>query len=254
MEEALVIVLGLIFGSFLNVVIHRVPQNQSIVKPRSYCPVCQTAIKYYDNIPVVSYFILGGKCRYCQAAISIRYPLIEMFTAFTFWLCYFFFWHHLVYAVFASLFLWLIIALAVIDLIHMILPDELTLAGAAVFFIYSFFNPRITAVEAFATAFGSALLLTGIYFFYLKVRKIEALGFGDIKMMLLLGAFLGLNNLVVAIVVASLSGLLVGIFFIIFKGKDLKMKLPFGTFLSLGSYVSVFWGSEILRAIKSLYM
>jgi len=254
MEEIIILVFGLVVGSFLNVVIHRLPLEQSIVKPGSHCPACQKEIKFYDNIPVISYFILGGKCRNCKKEISIRYPLIELFTGFSFWLAYFFYNGDLVYTGFTILFLCLLIALALIDLGHMILPDELTLGGTVIFLVYSFFNPRITPVDAFATALGSALILMGLYYFYLKVKKIEGLGFGDIKMMLLLGAFLGLNKLVVAIVLASFSGLIVGVFFIIFKGKDLKFKLPFGTFLAFGSYVSVFWGAEILRAIKSLYI
>lgn len=254
MEEIIAIILGLIFGSFLNVVIYRLPLEKSIVKPGSYCPGCGVPIKFYDNIPVLSYFLLAGKCRRCKGEISLRYPMVEIFTALTFWLSYFYFGVDLVYAAFTCLFLCLLITLALIDLWHMILPDELTLGGAVVFLIYSFFNPRLTAVDAFATAFGAALVLLGLYYFYLKVKKIEGLGFGDIKMVLLLGAFLGLDRMLVAIIIASLSGLLVGLFFIIFKGKDLKLKLPFGTFLGIGSYVSVFWGPQILRALKSLYL
>jgi leader peptidase (prepilin peptidase)/N-methyltransferase len=135
----------------------------------------------------------------------------------------------------------------------MILPDELTLGGAVLFFLYSFFNPRLTTANAVIASFGSALIFTGLYYFYLKVKKIEGLGFGDIKMMLLLGAFLGINKLLIAVLLASLSGLIVGIFFIIFKGKTLKLKLPFGTFLGAGSYISLFWGEKLLRAIQSLY-
>lgn len=254
MEEIVLILFGLIIGSFLNVVISRLPVKKSIIKPRSSCPSCSKLIKFYDNIPVISYILLGGKCRHCKEEISIRYPLIEAFTAFSFWLSYFYFGSDLLYTAFTILFLCLLLALAVIDLLFMILPDELTLGGAFVFLAYSFFNPYVTTANAVAAAFGSVLIFTGLYYFYLKVKKIEGLGFGDIKMMLLLGAFLGLSNLLVAILIASLCGLIVGIFYILFKGKTLKLKLPFGTFLSLGSYISLFWGREILRFIQSLYI
>jgi leader peptidase (prepilin peptidase)/N-methyltransferase len=145
------------------------------------------------------------------------------------------------------------IALAAIDLEHMILPDELTLGGAALFFVYSFFNPEVGQLDAVLSGLGAALFFAALFFFYLKVRKIEGLGFGDVKMALLMGLFLGLHRLAVAILLASLSGLLVGIFFIVFKKKNLKLALPFGPFLALGSYASLFWGGAILDWIGSLW-
>jgi leader peptidase (prepilin peptidase)/N-methyltransferase len=228
------------------------PREQSIVKPRSHCPACGKTIKFYDNVPVLSYLALAGKCRYCKARISFIYPLVELFTAFTFWLSYWYYAALPVHTGFTILFLCLLLALASIDLKHMILPLELSIGGAVVFLAYSFFNPLLTPVDSFATAFGAALVFLGIYVFYLKVRKIEGLGQGDIWMMLLLGAFLGLSKLVVAVMVASFAGLLVGLYFIIFKKKDMKLALPFGTFLSLGSYISVFWGLDILRFLQLL--
>lgn len=252
-EEIILILFGLIIGSFLNVVISRLPERKSIVTPRSHCPSCKKPIKFYDNIPVISYILLGGKCRNCKGVISLRYPLIEAFTAFSFWLAYFYFGVD-VYTAFAILFVCLLIALAVIDFTHMILPDELTLGGALIFFVYSFFNPHVTPANALIAALGSALIFTGLYYFYLKVKKIEGLGFGDVKMMLLLGTFLGLNKLLIGVLIASLSGLVVGLFYIIFKGKNLKLKLPFGTFLGIGCYASLFWGEPLLRLIQSIYI
>ncbi len=253
MEEIILILFGLVMGSFLNVVIYRLPLEQSIIKPRSHCPACNTMIRFYDNIPVISYIILGGKCRYCRAKISLIYPLVEAFTAFSFWLAWYYFGILPVYAGFSILFICLLLALAIIDLRHMILPLELTIGGAVVFLAYSFFNPVLTPLNAIGAAFGGAAAFAALYFFYLKFRKIEGLGQGDIWMIILLGSFLGVNKMVIAILLASLSGLMVGLFFIIFKKKDLKLALPFGTFLSLGSYVSLFWGEDILRLIQSLY-
>jgi len=253
MEEILLILFGLIIGSFLNVVIHRLPIEKSIYKPRSYCPQCNQNIKFYDNIPVISFIILEGKCRSCKAKISLQYPLVEIFTALTFWLSYsFYFSASPVYTVFTIIFLCIIMVLAIIDFKHMILPDELTIGGGVLFLTYSFFNPIITYKNAFISAFGSFLVFALLYFFYLKVRKIEGLGFGDVKMMVLLGAFLGIHKLLIAVFLASLSGIIIGFIFIIFKGKDLKTKLPFGTFLGFGTYISVFWGDNIWRFIQSL--
>jgi len=253
MEEVFLIIFGLIIGSFLNVVIYRLPLEKSIVKPRSHCPACNTTIKFYDNIPVVSYILLRGKCRHCRAGISPIYPAVEAITGFNFWLSYVYFGQQPLYTAASILFICLLLSLALIDLKHMILPLELTIGGAAVFLIYSFFNPVISPIEAFGTAAGGALVFAAIYYLYLKVREIEGLGQGDIWMMLLLGSFLGINKLVIAVLLASFSGLIVGMFFIIFKKKDLKMALPFGTFLSLGSYISLFWGDEILKLIQSIY-
>jgi len=247
------IVFGLIVGSFLNVVIYRLPLGKSLVKPGSYCVQCNTPIKPYDNIPVISYVILGGRCRKCKSKISAIHPFIEGLTAFVFWLSYSYFFNYSIhYTIMTVIFLSVLISLVFIDLFHMILPDELTVGGAVVFLIYSFFNPRLSVLNSFATAFGGAIFFAALYFFYLKVRKIEGLGFGDVKMMLLLGAFLGIAKTVVAVMMASLSGLIVGVFFIVFHKKDLKFALPFGTFLGLGSFLSLFWGEKILLFIRGV--
>lgn len=245
MEEILSIVLGLIVGSFLNVVIHRLPLKQEIVFRPSHCPRCQAAIPFYLNIPLLSYIVLLGRCRSCRAPIAPRYPLVEALTAFSFWLACRMFGTSL-HAAAVAAFLSLLIALAFIDLEHMILPDELTLGGAALFFAYSFFHPEITPVEAILSGLGGALFFAALFYAYLKVRKIEGLGFGDVKMALLLGLFLGARRLVAAVFLASLSGLLVGLVIIVCKRKNLKLALPFGPFLALGAYIALFWGEALL--------
>jgi len=253
MEEIFLILFGLIVGSFLNVVIYRFPLKMSIVKPRSFCPNCKERIKYFDNLPVFSFFMLLGKCRYCKTRISWQYPAVEILTALGFLFAYKKFGDSPHYTTSVIVFICILIVLALIDLKHMILPDELTIGGAILFLLFSFVNPKISVFDAFASAFGAALLFAGIYFFYIKVRKIEGIGFGDVKMMLLLGGFLGLKKLAVAVLLASVSGLLVGLFFIIFKKKSLKFALPFGTFLALGSFISVFWGDQILKYLQIIY-
>ncbi len=253
MEAALTVIFGLIIGSFLNVVIHRLPRKEDIVFRPSHCPHCQAAIPFYLNVPLLSYIVLLGRCRSCRKRISPRYPLVEALTGFSFWLAVNRYGLSL-HAVANSVFLCLLIVLAAIDLKHMILPDELTYGGAAVFFIYSFFNPEITQLDALLSGLGAALFFVSLYHIYLKLRKVEGLGFGDVKMALFMGFFLGLRRLVVAIFLASLVGLLVGMFFIVFKKKNFKLALPFGPFLALGSYVSLFFGDAILAWMGSLWL
>lgn len=254
MEEIIAIIAGLIFGSFLNVVIYRLPLEKSIVSPGSSCPECGAPLRFYDNIPVISYLLLLGKCRNCRKPVSIIYPLVEIFSAFTFWHAYRNAEYSLVHLAFSILFLMILTALALIDLKHMILPDELTIGGSAVFVVYSFFNPEVKTAEALITGAGSALMFLLIYFFYLKVRKLEGLGQGDIKMVFLLGIFLGMKKVIVAILIASFAGLAVGIAIIIVKRKNFRYALPFGTFLSLGGYISYFFGEKVLDFITSLYL
>ncbi len=256
MGQIFIVIFGLIIGSFLNVVIIRLPQKISLYKPGSYCPKCKTPIKFYHNIPVISYLLLMGKCKSCKAKISLQYPLVEITTALSFLLIYDFWRYYPVQGIFTGLFIAIIIVLGLIDLKHMILPDELTLGGTIIFLTYSFFNPinYPTPLDSFISGFGAALVFTIIYFYYLKVRQLEGLGFGDVKMMLLLGAFLGIQKLVITILLASFSGLIVGLYFVIFKKKNLKFALPFGTFLSLGSIIAVFWGIPILNWIQSILL
>lgn len=252
MEEIIVIVLGLVIGSFLNVVIYRLPRGESLVYPPSHCTHCNKKIKPYDNIPVISYIILGGKCRYCKNKISIRYPLIEILTSIVFLLLYINFKFDIIYCVFSFIFFSILIVLAFIDLEHMILPDELTLGGSLLFFIYSFFNPYLKFKEAILASIGGAVFFALLYFFYLKVRKIEALGFGDVKMMLLVGLFLGIKKTIIMVLVSSLLGLIVGMFFVIVKRKTMQFAMPFGTFLSLGAFISFLYSDRIFDFIINL--
>ncbi len=250
MEKVLVILFGLTLGSFLNVVIHRLPRGESLVRPGSHCPRCRAPIPWYRNLPLLTFLLQRGRCASCRGRIRLRYPLVEAVTALSFLLCRDAF-GLTVHAAFAALFLCVLIALALIDLEHQILPDSLTLGGAAVFLAYSFVNPRLGPLEALLGGVGAALVFYLLFVIYLKVRRIEGLGMGDVKMMLLLGAFLGVERLITAVFLASLSGLLVGLWFIVFRRKTLRFALPFGTFLALGATVSLFWGHLVLGLLQS---
>ncbi len=254
MEEVVLTLFGLVFGSFLNVVVYRLPRGESLVRPGSHCPACGQAIRWFDNIPVLGFVLLVGKCRACRLPISPRYPLVEAFTGFSFYLVGALFSGQGSYQAASALFVCLLIPLALIDLEHMILPDELTLGGGVLFLAYAFVHPRLTPVEAIASGMAVGALFAALYFFYLKVRRLEGLGFGDVKMVFMLGFFLGPRQILTTILLASVSGLLVGLVLIVWKKKNLKLALPFGTFLAIGAWVSLFWGEPLLAWIQTPFL
>lgn len=252
MEAKLVLYLvafifGTIIGSFLNVVIYRLPRKGSILKPAfSFCPSCGTTIKWYDNIPIVSYFLLKGKCRVCKSPISKRYPFIEFITGIvsilSLWktglsIDYFF-----VFSFFAIL-----IAITFIDLDFKIIPDELNLIGFILGLLYSFFRKDFSPVDAILGSVVGAGILWLIAFTYEKVKGIEGLGFGDVKMMAFVGTYIGWFGSLFTIFFGSLIGAVVGILLAyISKAEDKgKFEIPFGPFLALGSAIYIFFGDSI---------
>ena len=248
----IIIVFGFAWGSFLNVLIYRIPRDMSIIKPASSCPVCKKKIKMYDNIPIISYLILGGKCRYCKAKIPLTYPLVEFLTPLSFILLY---THYsLSFFFFAScLFASAMIVLGFIDFFHMILPDVITLPGLLLAIVYSFFREDLNLTQALIGAVTGAGFLLLVYGTYYLVRKKEGLGMGDVTMMLLIGAYLGWRQAFFTLILASFVGALVGVFVILFRKKDFQFSLPFGTFLAPAAFFSLLWGEKILRAYLSLF-
>jgi leader peptidase (prepilin peptidase)/N-methyltransferase len=253
MEEViLIVVFGLVWGSFLNVVIYRLPRGLSLIRPPSSCPHCGKQIKAYENIPILSYLVLRGKCRTCKAKISPAYPLVEALTPFCFWLVYMQYSvspHFFVSCLFASV----LIVLGFIDYYHQILPDEITIPGLVVALIYTFFRDDMSLVQALLGAGVGAGFLLLVYGAYYLVRKKEGLGLGDVTMMLLVGAFLGWKLTLLTLILASVGGAVVGVFFIIFKKKDLQHALPFGTFLAPAAFVAFLYGKKIIETYLSLY-
>jgi leader peptidase (prepilin peptidase)/N-methyltransferase len=235
---------GLIAGSYLNVVIHRLPRGVSTVAPRSACPACGAAIRARDNLPLVSFLLLRGRCRACGAPIGWRYPLVELATALLWVACMERFGLTLA-GLAAALFSCLMIALGLIDLEHLILPDRLTLPGIAAGLALSPWLPWGGIRQALAgTLLGAAVLLAVWAGWYL-VRHEEGMGLGDVKMLALIGAFLGWQGVLVALFFASLSGALVGLALVWRGGAGMRSKLPFGSFLALGGLVALFAGRQI---------
>jgi len=253
MEKIIFITLfGLAWGSFLNVVIYRLPRRLSLLSPPSTCPFCKTRIKFYDNIPLVSFIILRGKCRHCGKKISPSYFVVELITPLSFLLLYSQYSLHLSF--FAScLFTSALIVLFFIDLYHQILPDKITFPGLVLSFIYAFFRNDLKFVQALVgAAVGSGFLLF-IYGAYYLWRKKEGLGLGDVTMMLMVGAYLGWSKTLLTLVLASLAGACVGLFVILVRKKSLQFALPFGSFLAPAAFVSLAWGEKILNAYLSLF-
>ena len=266
-EAWLAALAGLLIGSFLNVCIYRLPLDLSVVSPRSYCPKCKATIRWYDNIPLLSFLALKGRCRKCDARIPFRYPIVELLTAIAFF-CSFWFLGVTLAAVKFSLYGAILIALVFSDLEERILPDEFTIGGAILGLGFAFFvhldwgpmallvsslgNPAL--ISAFESAF-SALVCAGalwlVAVLYERVRHREGLGLGDVKMVALIGAFLGLQAALLTLIVASLLGAVVGLLYIWITGKDASTyELPFGTFLGIaalgvGFSVDVIWTNHV---------
>src|SRR5438046_6783089 len=256
---ALMAVLGAMIGSFLNVVIHRLPLEQSIVFPNSTCPKCRNAIKPYDNIPILSFLLLRGRCRSCAARISPRYPAVEALTAALFAAVT---WHDgLSFALaFDLAFTASLIALVFIDAEHMILPNAITYPGMLFALATRLAVPYLAGPTHFedlpqlililpaklplgavsligaligALAGGGSLWLMG--FLWEKLRGVEAMGFGDVKMMLMVGAYLGWRLTILTILIGALTGSIAGIAMMYRRGRNMQMMLPFGIFLGIGS-------------------
>ncbi len=245
------IVIGALIGSFLNVCILRLPKGESILTPGSHCPRCQKPIAFYDNIPVISYLLLGGKCRTCRHSISIQYPLIEGITALSSFFLLLKFgisWNTLFYFSFVSA----LIVITVIDLYHQIIPDVISLPGIAVGLIGSLLLPRIVFLDSLIGMFlgGGTLFLVATVYQWMFKR--EGMGGGDIKLLAMIGAFLGWKAVILTILLSSLIGSITGIALIGLKGKDFKYAIPFGPFLSLAAVISLFYGDPLIHWYLSL--
>jgi len=275
---ALMAVLGAMIGSFLNVVIHRLPLEQSIVFPSSTCPKCRNAIKPYDNIPILSFLALRGRCRSCGARISPRYPAVEALTAALFAAVT---WHDgLSFALaFDLAFTAALIALVFIDAEHMILPNAITYPGILFALVTRLAVPYLAGPTHFedlpqlismlsarlplgavsligaligALAGGGSLWLMG--FLWEKLRGVEAMGFGDVKMMLMVGAYLGWRLTILTILLAAFTGSLAGIAVMLQRGqRNMQMMLPFGIFLGIGSIASLLIGTRLIEWYASQF-
>jgi leader peptidase (prepilin peptidase) / N-methyltransferase len=250
-EIAILVLLGLAVGSFLNVCIHRLPLGQSLNSPPSRCPHCDYRLRWFDNIPVVSYVMLGGRCRKCRTRISIRYPIVELVTMGLFLL------HGVVFGWTALLIPRLVFACAMvvlfaIDLEHQLLPNVITLPGIVIGLIASAVLPPglVDAVIGVLVGGGVLWLIGEAYF---RFSGHEGMGGGDVKMLAMIGAFLGWKLVLVTLVFSSVAGSIIGLLVIAARKGGMKYALPYGTFLALGALVASLAGEAIVNWYVSLY-
>jgi len=286
MQIVLVIIVflfGLAIGSFLNVCIYRLPRRQSLALPRSFCPRCRTPIAWYDNIPVLSYLILRGRCRHCGGKISIRYPLVELVTGFIFVAVHLrvlnmrqcLFRDHAIYLSLVVIpFLWYftasLIALSLIDWEHKILPDPITYPLLAVGLLFAIISPRHFCLFQWRNIAAPGYL-SGLKYSVLglaigggslwligaagkAVFKKEAMGFGDVKLMAAVGAWQGWPMTLLAVFLGSILASLVGVFLLVSKQARWGTKIPFGPYLVLGSLLTLFFGQEIIFWYLGFYL
>ena len=243
--------MGLAIGSFLNVCIYRLPRRESLMYPGSHCPVCNRSLAWFENLPLSSWLVLRGRCRTCRTPIPVQYPLVEAITAAVFVGAYFIYgWTPFLAA--RLLFACAMIVLFVIDLQHRILPNAITLPGIVIGFILSFFLPpgwRSSLVGLLAG--GGVLFAIGES--YYRLRGYEGLGMGDVKMLAMIGAFLGWPLMLVTLVLASFAGSAVGVGLLVSRRGDMKAALPFGTFLAVGALVAAVAGDAFLAWYLTLY-
>lgn len=238
------LLIGLCVGSFLNVVIYRLPLGQSLVSPGSRCTKCGYQLRWYDNVPVLSWAWLGGRCRQCRTAISIQYPVVEIVTGLLFVLVV---WLTPVGPLLVSrlILVAMLVALFGIDLEHQILPNSITLPGIVIGVMFSFIAPPGWK-DALLGALLGAGVLYGIAAAYYAVRREEGLGMGDVKMLAMIGAFLGWKAVLVTLVLSSFSGAAIGMALIAAQRGGMKLALPFGTFLAVGALAAMLAGEPLI--------
>lgn len=239
--EVYLFIIGAIIGSFLNVCIHRIPLRESIIFPRSRCPKCGTEIRWYQNIPILSYIFLLGRCANCKTRISPVYPFVELLTAILFVLLWRKFGPTIPFVIYV-LFACSMIVLIFIDYYHQILPHRITFPGIALGFASSFFNPYITPLQSAIGIVIGGLLPFIVLIVYRWVRKKEGLGHGDIFMLAMIGAFLGWKQVLIVLFLSSFVGALVGLFIIFAWKKGSDFALPYGTFLGAAALFALFYG------------
>jgi len=241
----LIFILGLIVGSFCNVCIYRIPKNESIIYPASHCPKCRTTIKPVDNIPLLSYILLKGRCRNCGSKISIQYPVVELLTGIIYLIIYLIYGlsiQSLIYIILSSA----LIIIAFIDLNEQIVPDVISLPGIGVGLILSFFVPYLSFINsALGVVVGGGIILI-IALVGSMIFKKEAMGGGDVKLAAMIGAFLGWRYTIISLFLGFFLGALAGIFLILSKIKSKEDMVPFGPFIALGSLITLLWGEKII--------
>ncbi len=241
---------GLMVGSFLNVCIYRLPRRESIVFPASHCTACGKPIAWYHNLPVVSWLVLRGQCASCGERISIVYPLVELLTGAVFFLHYHWLGASLL-LIPRLIFACGLIVLAFIDLRHRLLPNPITIGGTVLGFLFSLVLPPGWLSSLIGILIGGGVLFV-VGEIYLRLRGLEGMGMGDVKMLAMIGAFLGWKAVLVTLALSSMTGALVGVVLLVSQKGDMKSQLPFGTFLAASALVASLFGDALANWYLSL--
>lgn len=242
-------VVGAVFGSFFNVLIYRLPQDISLIKPGSFCPKCKKPIRWYHNIPLVSFMLLGGRCSSCRAAISFQYPAVELISGLVFLYTYHRF-HFSGQAIFYVLFFSVLIVISGIDFKHQVIPNVLSMPGILLGLIFQLLAGSIL-MAAVGAVFGGGLILLVRVFGGLAYRK-EVMGMGDVYLTAMIGAFLGFPNILLAILVGAISGSVFGVIYLIGTRRHRESPIPFGPFLSFGGMVTALFHEPIIIFLMRL--
>jgi len=241
MTYIIVLIYGLLLGSFLNVCIYRIPLKKSIINPPSACPKCNYRLKWYDNIPVLSYIYLGGKCRNCKEEISIRYPMVEMLSGFLMILLYRYY-NLSIQLIFVSFIILTLIVITFIDIDHKLIPNEVVITLLVIGVIYELVERPIPLIEGAIGFFAASVPLLLI-----AILSKGGMGGGDIKLMAVVGIFLGWKGVLIALFIGAFIGAIIGMITIILKIKKRKDIIPFGPFLCIGIAASTVFGEKILN-------
>lgn len=246
------VLFGLVLGSFMNVCIYRLPRKQSIVRPRSSCPYCSEIIRFYDNLPLISYLLLLGRCRHCHHTISWRYPAVEALTALLSLVLIIKYGLSYQYFLFL-LFLASLVTIGFIDLFHKIIPDVISLPGIVIGWVACWIIGHVSWLDSLIgiLAGGGSLFL--VAFVYERLTGREGMGGGDIKLLAMIGAWMGWRALPFVVLMSSVIGLIIGVAFILLSGKEYRTQIPFGPFLSLGALFYFFFGPELTNWYLGLF-
>jgi leader peptidase (prepilin peptidase)/N-methyltransferase len=240
---------GAVAGSFYNVCVHRIPLGLSIVSPPSSCPACGARIPFYHNIPLVSYLMLGGRCAGCRTPIPVRYPVVEAITGGLTVALFVWFWPGPLFFVYFA-FVSALVVITFIDLDHKIIPDVISLPGIAIGFACSLFLPYPGYLSSIVGILAGGGILLTIALGYYVLTGSEGMGGGDVKLLAMIGAFLGWKGVLVTLLIGSFTGALIGVVSMLVFGRSGKHQIPFGPFLALGAVVYLFFG----EALISLYI
>lgn len=252
MLYGLVVVVGLVIGSFLNVCIHRLPVGQSVVSPGSHCPSCKRPIRWRDNVPILSFFLLKGRCHWCQHAISYRYPVVELMNAAGYLAVVVKFgwhWASVAYGIFFSA----LLVVTWIDLDHQIIPDVISLPGILLGLILAATILPLGFINALVGVLVGGGVLWGLAAASPLLFGKEGLGGGDIKLLAMIGAFLGWQETLLTLMIAAIVGSIIGVGLIAFRLMGREQYIPFGPFLSLGALLTLFFKSDILQWYREMF-